>query len=72
MLFRSGVEKEVVRRLGNAKVLPVTYAGGIHSMEDIDWIEKAGNGFVDYTIGSALDLFGGTISYEQIIKRSQK
>lgn len=68
----SGVEKEVVRRLGNAKVLPVTYAGGIHSMEDIDWIEKAGNGFVDYTIGSALDLFGGTISYEQIIKRSQK
>ena len=68
----SGVEKEVVRRLGNAKVLPVTYAGGIHSMEDIDWIEKAGNGFVDYTIGSALDLFGGTISYEKIIKRSQK
>ena len=53
-------------------MLPVTYAGGIHSMEDIDWIEKAGNGFVDYTIGSALDLFGGTISYEQIIKRSQK
>lgn len=43
------MEKEVVRRLGNAKVLPVTYAGGIHSMEDIDWIEKAGNGFVDYT-----------------------
>ena len=41
-------------------------------MEDIDWIEKAGNGFVDYTIGSALDLFGGTISYEKIIKRSQK
>ena len=68
----SGVEKEVVRRLGNAKVLPVTYAGGIHSMEDIDWIEIAGNGFVDYTIGSALDLFGGTISYEKIIKRSQK
>ena len=30
----SGVEKEVVRRLGNAKVLPVTYAGGIHSMEE--------------------------------------
>lgn len=64
----SGVEKEVVRRLGTSKILPVTYAGGIHTMEDIEWIRQAGNGFVDYTVGSALDLFGGTISYEKLIK----
>ena len=64
----SGVEKEVVRRLGESKILPVTYAGGIHSMEDIKWIANEGNGFVDYTVGSALDLFGGTIPYAKLIK----
>lgn len=68
----SGVEREVVTRLGNARILPVTYAGGIHSIEDIDWIQKAGNGFVDYTVGSALDLFGGAVSYDQLVKASKK
>ena len=63
----SGVEQEVVRRLGERQVLPVTYAGGIHSFEDIEWIRKAGNGFVDFTVGSALDLFGGTIPYQKLL-----
>lgn len=63
----SGVEKEVVRRLGEYQGLPVTYAGGIHEMEDIRWIKKAGNGKVDYTVGSALDLFGGNIPYRQLL-----
>lgn len=64
----SGVEQEVVRRLGERQVLPVTYAGGIHSFEDIEWIRKAGNGFVDFTVGSALDLFGGTIPYQKLLR----
>lgn len=63
----SGVEKEVVRRLGEYQGVPVTYAGGIHEMEDIRWIKKAGNGKVDYTVGSALDLFGGNIPYRQLL-----
>lgn len=62
----SGVEKEVVERLGEKYILPVTYAGGIHSMDDIDWIRTAGNGFVDFTVGSALDLFGGAIPYKRL------
>ncbi len=64
----SGVEKEVVRRLGERRVLPVTYAGGIHSLEDIDWIREAGNGFIDFTVGSALDLFGGTLQYQELLQ----
>ena len=64
----SGVEKEVVRRLGERRVLPVTYAGGIHSLEDIDWIREAGNGFIDFTVGSALDLFGGTLPYQELLQ----
>ncbi|MCI8564280.1 MAG: phosphoribosylformimino-5-aminoimidazole carboxamide ribotide isomerase [Lachnospiraceae bacterium] len=64
----SGVEKEVVRRLGERRLLPVTYAGGIHSLEDIDWIREAGNGFIDFTVGSALDLFGGTLPYQELLQ----
>lgn len=64
----SGVEKEVVRRLGEHRLLPVTYAGGIHSLEDIDWIREAGNGFIDFTVGSALDLFGGTLPYQELLQ----
>ncbi|MCI8379481.1 MAG: phosphoribosylformimino-5-aminoimidazole carboxamide ribotide isomerase [Lachnospiraceae bacterium] len=63
----SGVEREVVERLGRERVLPVTYAGGVHSMEDIEWIRSAGNGFVDFTVGSALDLFGGPIPYKSLL-----
>lgn len=63
----SGVEREVVKRLGRERILPVTYAGGVHSMEDIEWIRSAGNGFVDFTVGSALDLFGGSIPYESLL-----
>ena len=63
----SGVEKEVVKRLGEFIKLPVTYAGGIHDLSDIRWIGEAGNGHVDYTVGSALDLFGGRIPYRELL-----
>ena len=44
----------------------MTYAGGVGSMEDLEQIRRTGNGKVDFTIGSALDLFGGRIPYEVI------
>ena len=68
----SGVEKEIVNRLGDFKKLPVTYAGGIHNLEDIQWIGQAGKGHVDYTVGSALDLFGGKIPYRELVKYPQQ
>lgn len=63
----SGIEKEVVRRMGEFAGIPVTYAGGIHSLEDIEWIGNIGKGHIDYTVGSALDLFGGTIPYQMLV-----
>lgn len=66
----SGVEKEVIKRLGAFELLPVTYAGGIHSLSDIMWIKEAGDNHVDYTIGSALDLFGGKIPYRKLLESS--
>lgn len=64
----SGVEEELVQLLARWKGIPITYAGGIGSMDDLEKFKKISEEYLDYTIGSALDLFGGTIAYEQIVK----
>lgn len=63
----SGIETELVSLLGNVSTIPVTYAGGVSSFKDLDIIKKIGNNKVDVTIGSALDLFGGTLPYHEVI-----
>ena len=62
----SGVELELVDILAKWNQIPITYAGGIGSMEDLKEFEKQSEGKLDFTIGSALDLFGGKISHEII------
>ena len=47
--------------------IPVTYAGGIGSMEELEKFKNLGHGKLDFTIGSALDLFGGTIPYKNLL-----
>ena len=63
---RSGMETELVRMLGEWSGIPVTYAGGIGSMEDLERFRRISGGGVDFTIGSALDLFGGEIPYRDL------
>ncbi len=65
---RSGMEEELVHMLGKWKGIPVTYAGGISSLADIEKFRKLSKGGVDFTIGSALDLFGGDVPYETVKK----
>ena len=62
----SGVELQLVKILADWNRIPITYAGGIGSMEDLREFEKVSEGKLDFTIGSALDLFGGKIPYEFI------
>ena len=62
----TGVEKELVKMLGMWNKIPLTYAGGIGSMEDLEEFRRLCDGKLDFTIGSALDLFGGSISYENV------
>lgn len=64
----SGVELELVKLLASWNRIPITYAGGIGSVEDLEIFQEVSKGRLDYTIGSALDLFGGHISYEEIVK----
>lgn len=62
-----GIEEEVVEMLGKWAKIPITYAGGIHSLRDIDKIDKLGKSKIDFTVGSALDIFGGNkIRYDEI------
>ena len=63
-----GIEHDVVRLLSAKNIVCPTYAGGISSMEDIETIYYEGQGRVDFTVGSALDIFGGHMSLEEIIK----
>lgn len=64
----SGVEIKLVELLAAYEGCPVTYAGGIGSMEDLKIFENVSKGKIDFTIGSALDLFGGKIPYRLIRK----
>ena len=62
----AGIEEGVARLLGTMKGFPVTYAGGIGSYEDIHKLEASGKGRVDFTVGSALDIFGGRLEFDKI------
>lgn len=63
----SGIEKELVSLLGDWGKIPLTYAGGVHSFEDLRLIKELGHNRVNVTIGSALDLFGGGMKFEDVI-----
>ncbi|WP_026488894.1 phosphoribosylformimino-5-aminoimidazole carboxamide ribotide isomerase [Butyrivibrio sp. XBB1001] len=65
---QNGVEENVVRILGDWGRIPVTYAGGVHTIEDIGIVRKLGKNRVDITVGSALDIFGGSLKIDEVIK----
>lgn len=63
----SGIERPLVELLGGWGRIPVTYAGGIHSRADIRLIAELGQGRLDFTVGSALDIFGGSqLVYQEL------
>lgn len=63
----SGIEEELAVLLGEWQGLPVTYAGGVGSMEDVLRLKELGKERLDVTIGSALSLFGGCIPYGDVV-----
>ncbi len=63
-----GIERSLISLLGEYAPCPVTYAGGISSLDDIGLIEQEGRGKLDFTVGSALDLFGGNIPYQDLVR----
>ena len=61
-----GIEEALVELLADACGIPATYAGGVGSYEDVRKLRDLGKGKVDVTIGSALDLFGGSLEFRKV------
>jgi phosphoribosylformimino-5-aminoimidazole carboxamide ribotide isomerase len=68
----SGVDGDLTALLADASPLSCVYAGGISSYDDIELIRKRGAGRIDYTVGSALDIFGGHLSYTELVRLSSQ
>jgi phosphoribosylformimino-5-aminoimidazole carboxamide ribotide isomerase len=63
-----GIDKELVSRLGQWSPIPTTYAGGANSLADLEEVTRLGKGRIDLTIGSALDIFGGSgVRYQDVV-----
>ncbi len=66
---RSGIEENLIRLLGRWQKksgFPVTYAGGVHAVSDMRKIAELSGNMTDVTVGSALDLFGGDLTLDEL------
>ena len=68
-----GIDEELVALLGSWSGRPITYAGGVGKMADVELVESASGGKVDVTVGSALDIFGGDgVRYEELLRWNER
>ncbi|MDR0221556.1 MAG: phosphoribosylformimino-5-aminoimidazole carboxamide ribotide isomerase [Lachnospiraceae bacterium] len=63
----AGVDEGLAQSLGAYEGLPVTYAGGVASLDDIEKVRRLGQGRLDFTVGSALNIFGGGLALEAVL-----
>ena len=64
-----GIDSDLVRALGAWSTIPVTYAGGACSIDDLERVRALSGGRVDLTFGSALDIFGGNkVRFEDCVR----
>ena len=64
---RAGMDDALIRRLGEWAPIPATYAGGASSLADLEKVNLLSSGRIDLTIGSALDLFGGSLPFSDCV-----
>jgi phosphoribosylformimino-5-aminoimidazole carboxamide ribotide isomerase len=65
---QQGMDEELIALLAEHSPIPCVYAGGVRNFQDLEKLNTAGQGRIDVTIGSALDLFGGTMPYADVVK----
>lgn len=56
-----GIDAELVSYLGKWQGKPITYAGGAQDISDLETVQSLSDGHIDLSIGSALDIFGGSL-----------
>jgi phosphoribosylformimino-5-aminoimidazole carboxamide ribotide isomerase len=64
---QQGMDEALIELLAAHSPIPCVYAGGVRSFDDLEKLNKVGNGKIDVTIGSALDIFGGTLPYRDVV-----
>lgn len=69
---QNGIEAELVGKLADWNGIAVTYAGGVRNLEDMKLLNEIGSGRIDVTVGSALDLFGGKLKFEDAVQYCRK
>jgi len=68
---KSGMQEELVKDLAKWTKIPTTYAGGVRSLEELKHFQSISEGRLHVTIGSALDIFGGDLSYRDVVEYCQ-
>lgn len=68
---QQGIDTQLIAYLGEWDGIPITYAGGIHTYENIETIANLGKGKIHVTVGSALDLFGGSLEFDKLVQLMQ-
>lgn len=69
---RTGILTSLVELLADSVTIPTTYAGGARSLEDLELFDQLTQGKMGITIGSALDIFGGNLSYDKVVARCKR
>jgi len=64
---QAGIEENVIKLLADWGKIPITYAGGVGNISDIQKIRRLGKEKIDITVGSALDIFGGHLKLKEVI-----
>lgn len=71
--LQKGIDEQLVEKLAKWCSIPVTYAGGGRNLQDLDNVKRLSDGKVDLTIGSALDVFGGSgVTFDECVQWNQK
>ena len=68
----TGIDKDLIRILADYSPIPVVYASGANSLDDLDYVAEVGKGRMGLTIGKALDMFGGHLRYKDVVRRGRE
>lgn len=69
---RAGMDERLIANLASWATVPITYAGGVRTVQDMDLADEVGRGLIDVTVGSALDIFGGSLPYADAVAWQRK
>jgi phosphoribosylformimino-5-aminoimidazole carboxamide ribotide isomerase len=68
-----GIDQELVAKLAEWSGIPTTYAGGARSLEDLETVTRISGNRIDLTIGSALDIYGGSgVTYRDCVEFNRR